>query len=185
VEEDEVLGTKMLFLSKQVNHLMSHVNDNHLDRRTVCWTDIEDVTDFPCLDEEQLRSLTCGSYQLRLSSSYMQEHLDKDSLFQVHKEERGLLRVRIQSRHVSSKSYQLWIRYSEGNVIAWYCKCKAGARVVGTCAHVAGILWYLGYARHRQHSEFGVRNWGDFLLDSSVVDGSDSESSGDDSEAEE
>ncbi|GFU94068.1 hypothetical protein TNCV_3308211 [Trichonephila clavipes] len=27
-------------------------------------------------------------------------------------------------------------------------KGKAGARVVGCCAHVAPVLWYLGYWRH-------------------------------------
>ncbi|GFQ66503.1 uncharacterized protein TNCT_546991 [Trichonephila clavata] len=32
--------------------------------------------------------------------------------------------------------------------IEWYCLCKVGARVVGCCAHVASILWYLGYWRH-------------------------------------
>ena len=30
----------------------------------------------------------------------------------------------------------------------WYCDCKAGARVVGTCVHVSSVLWYLGVARH-------------------------------------
>ncbi|GFW36955.1 uncharacterized protein TNCV_5018541 [Trichonephila clavipes] len=32
--------------------------------------------------------------------------------------------------------------------IEWYCHCKVGARVVGCCAHVASVLWYLGYWRH-------------------------------------
>ncbi|GFW96898.1 hypothetical protein TNCV_2160331 [Trichonephila clavipes] len=27
-------------------------------------------------------------------------------------------------------------------------QCKVGARVVGSCAHVASVLWYLGYWRH-------------------------------------
>lgn len=30
---------------------------------------------------------------------------------------------------------------------SWYCTSKNGARVVGTCAHVTSVLWFLGYAR--------------------------------------
>ncbi|GFU42507.1 hypothetical protein TNCV_4556301 [Trichonephila clavipes] len=32
--------------------------------------------------------------------------------------------------------------------IELYCQCKVGARVVGCYAHVASVLWYLGYWRH-------------------------------------
>lgn len=66
----------MLFLSKQVNQLKEQVEEQHLDRRTVCWREVSEVVDFPQLDEERLRELTCGSYQLRLSPSYAQEHIE-------------------------------------------------------------------------------------------------------------
>lgn len=184
-EEDLALGSKMLYLSKQVNTLQQHVELNKLDRRTVCWEEVEDLTDFPCLDEEQLRSLTCGTYQLRLSPSYAQEHIEGDCAIQVHKEEPGLLRVRLQSRHVSSKSYLLWIRYESGEICGWYCKCRAGARVVGMCAHVAAILWYVGYARHHKDGKLGVRDWGEFISDASLVDDSDNSSDSEESEPEE
>ena len=55
---------------------------------------------------------------------------------------------KLQSRHVSSKSYLLWILYDDCNVISWYCKCRTGSRVVGMCAHVASVIWYLAYARN-------------------------------------
>lgn len=184
-EEDLALGSKMLYLSKQVNTLQQHVELNKLDRRTVCWEEVEDLTDFPCLDEEQLRSLTCGTYQLRLSPSYAQEHIEGDCAILVHKEEPGLLRVRLQSRHVSSKSYLLWIRYESGEICGWYCKCRAGARVVGMCAHVAAILWYVGYARHHKDGKLGVRDWGEFISDASLVDDSDNSSDSEESEPEE
>lgn len=167
--EDESLGCKMLFLSKQVNALQQHVEEHHLDRRSVCWEPVDDLKGFPYLDEEQLRNLTCGIYQLRLSPSYAQEHLEGNCQIHVHKEEPGLVRVRLQSRHVSSRSYQLWIRYDKASVTAWYCKCRAGARVVGMCSHIAAILWFLGNARHRISSGFGVRNWGDFVDDANNI----------------
>nr|XP_034306236.1 uncharacterized protein LOC117682550 [Crassostrea gigas] len=56
--EDESLGCKMLFLSKQVNALQQHVEEHHLDRPSVCWEPVDDLKGFPYLDEEQLRNLT-------------------------------------------------------------------------------------------------------------------------------
>lgn len=41
--EDESLGCKMLFLSKQVNALQQHVEEHHLDRRSVCWEPVDDL----------------------------------------------------------------------------------------------------------------------------------------------
>jgi hypothetical protein len=37
------------------------------------------------------------------------------------------------------------------------------------CAHIASVLWYLGYARHNSDRRYGVRNWGDFVEDANVV----------------
>lgn len=34
----------------------------------------------------------------------------------------------------------------------WYCECKVGPRTVGCCAHVASVLWYLGYARNQPYA---------------------------------
>lgn len=117
-DEDQALGAKMLYLSKQVNQLKEQVEEQHLDRRSVCWKEVSEVMDFPQLDEERLRELTCGSYQLRLSSSYAQEHIEGDCAIHMHKEEDGLLRIRMQSRHTSSKTYQHWIKYEDGDIIA-------------------------------------------------------------------
>lgn len=179
-DEDQALGAKMLYLSKQVNQLKEQVEEQHLDRRSVCWKEVSEVVDFPQLDEERLRERTCGSYA--------QEHIEGDCAIHMHKEEDGLLRIRMQSRHTSSKTYQLWIKYEDGDIIACYCKCRAGARVVGMCAHTASIVWYLGFARHRRDvSRIGVYDWGEFLEDATAVDSSesDSDNSSDESTVEE
>ncbi|OWF49584.1 uncharacterized protein LOC110451517 isoform X2 [Mizuhopecten yessoensis] len=180
--DDEALATKMLYLSKQINNLKSRVEDENMEKRRVIWTEPDDcLINFPKLDETDLRNITCGSYQLKLASSYMQEHINGDCEMQVHKENDNLIRVRLQSRHVSSKQYLLWIEHDCVNVVAWYCKCRAGARVVGVCAHIAAVLWYLGYARHHPNVNFGIKNWGDFVQDAQCipesVDSSDSEQS--------
>ena len=48
------------------------------------------------------------------------------------------------------------------------------------CAHIASVLWYLGYDRHNSDRRYGVRNWGDFVdvnvvpqpIDESDIEGS-------------
>lgn len=59
----------------------------------------------------------------------------------------NLLRVKLTSRHSSSRVYSLWIEFSGDEVTGWYCTCKVGARVFGCCAHIASTMWYLGYSR--------------------------------------
>ncbi|XP_071179800.1 uncharacterized protein [Mytilus edulis] len=173
----------MLYLSKRVNTLKQRVEEENLERRKTIWKEPDNHTldDFPLLDEEDLRNITCGVYQLKLSTSYIQEHLEGNCQILIHKEDEHLIRVKLQSRHVSSKTYILWIEYTSAEITAWYCKCRAGARVVGVCAHIASILWYLGYARHNQDISYGVQNWGAYLEDAAsipqAVDESDSEES--------
>ncbi|XP_053372628.1 uncharacterized protein LOC128546277 [Mercenaria mercenaria] len=179
---DTRLASRMLSLSSGGNTLKSYVEANNLERRSALWKPVSDVVldNFPRFTEEQLRSLTCGVYQLKMSSSYIQEHLDGNCDIQVHADDNDLLRVWIQSRHTSSRKYLLWIRYSLSDIIAWYCKCRAGERVVGMCSHIASVVWYLSYARHLESNIYGVQNWGEYLADASKIpepiDLSDSES---------
>ena len=169
----------MLYLSRQINTLRQRVEDENLERRSIIWKSPDNcLADFPHLDETELRNITCGVYQLKLSFSYMQEYLEGNSEIFVHQEDDHLIRVRLQSRHTSSRTYLLWIEYSPTEVTTWYCKCRAGARVVGVCSHIASILWYLGYARHKPHISYGVRNWGEHLEDAShMIDDTDSDQS--------
>jgi hypothetical protein len=169
----------MLHLSRQINTLRQRVEDENLERRSIIWKNPDNcLADFRHLDETKLRNITCGVYQLKLSSSYMQEYLGGNSEIFVQQEDDHLIRVRLQSRHTSSRTYLLWIEYSPTEVTAWYCKCRAGTRVIGVCSHIASILWYLGYARHTPHISYGVRIGGKHLEDAShVIDDTDSDQS--------
>ena len=129
-EGDEIIAAKMKFLSKEINSLKSFVEENNLERKSAKWEITEDIKDFPFLGEQELRNITCGVYQLKLSPSYIQEYLDGESQILIHKEDPELIRVKIHSRHISSKQYILWIQFTESTISAWYCKCRAGARVV-------------------------------------------------------
>jgi hypothetical protein len=71
--------------------------------------------------------------------------------------------------HSRNLNCQLWIQFTESTISAWYCKCRAGARVVGVCSHIASVLWYLGFARHNEKQLYGVRNWGEFVEDAQQV----------------
>ena len=70
--------------------------------------------------------ITLGVYQLKQAKSYTEEHLSDDGMhsFLVHKQERKILRVQIQSRHTSFKVYNLWIETNAGPnpISVWYCQ---------------------------------------------------------------
>jgi len=174
-----------VLVSKQ-NVLQERVISERLDRRTGVWVKMdatEAIPQFPKMSEEDIRNITFGVYQLKLAHSYTQEHLseDGDYIIMVNGYVSNLVRVQIQSRHTSSKKYMLWIEYDEAYVTSWYCKCHAGARVLGTCAHVSSVIWFLGFARH-QASISGVRNWAEVLEDAAnmpvLQDESDDDSDG-------
>ncbi|WAR19621.1 hypothetical protein MAR_001459 [Mya arenaria] len=73
---------------------------------------------------------------------------NKDYKLSLSKLIPGLLQAQLQSRHSSALKYKCWVEHDHRNVTAWYCLCKVGARVVGTCSHVASVIWYLGVGRH-------------------------------------
>ena len=77
----------------------------------------EALEDFPKLSDSQLQDLTLGIYQIKQTKPHTQEHMSAEGKyeFNVHKEEAGLIRVRIQSCHCSSKSYLLWVSYNAGD----------------------------------------------------------------------
>ncbi|XP_065923262.1 uncharacterized protein [Magallana gigas] len=169
-DADMAVAAKMQFLAKQVNHLKEEVEARKLHSRVAMWRNPEDLDSlgFPHLDEDDIRNITCGVYQLKLASSYAAEHFQDGSNILIHKEDPNLLRIKIQSRHVSAKSYLLWIRFDESSITGWYCQCKAGARVVGVCAHVAAVIWYIGL-RNYKGSFKSVQDWGRFVDDASVL----------------
>lgn len=88
------------------------------------------------------------------AASHTRKHMveDVDYVFYVHKQEADILRVKLQSRHTSSKQYQLWIQYEKNGfdpIKDWYCQCKTRARTVGCCEHIASVLWHLEYMENR------------------------------------
>lgn len=87
----------------------------NLASKRAVWKNISDelLPDFPKLSEEDLHEITLGVYQLKQARSYTQEHLSADGSYDisVYRHDDGLLRAKIQSCHISSKQYCLWISY--------------------------------------------------------------------------
>ena len=71
----------MLQLASNSNKLQEEVVSRGLERSRAVWETVTDteLDDFPRLTEEQLRTVTCGIYQLKLSPGYIQEHLQGDA----------------------------------------------------------------------------------------------------------
>ena len=171
-EENQFTASRMLERLSKTNELQSLVEEHKWDRRSVTkWNGVDDcdMNDFPKLDDITLRLLALGTYQLKLSTSYIQEYIGRDCDIQLFQESEGLLRVKLPSRHISFKSYYVWIQYDSDHIQAWYCKCRAGARTVGTCSHVPAILWYLGKSLYSQNNAFGVKDLGQYLEDAAEI----------------
>ena len=157
-DSDAELASEMLKKAEcKRNALFSKIEKGLFSSRGK-WMSIdanEAVPEFPVLSKEQLHMLTFGTYKLKQAKSYTREHLSDDGEYtiNVHNQAPGLLRIRIQSRHINAKRYFCWIEYStedvDDKIVAWFCHCIAGQRTVGCCAHVASVLWYLGNERHK------------------------------------
>ena len=52
---------------------------------------------------------------------------------------------------------------------SWYCTCKSGARVVGCCAHVASVLWFLGFFHFNKEIKLTSLNNNHIFLDASKL----------------
>lgn len=126
------------------------VEENNLLRRKK--NIIENINDCPKLSLNNLRQLTLGVYQLKQAPYYTGEHMADNRLYFLFicKDLPNLIRVKFQSRHSNCIRHKLKIKYlpEHSTISRWNCTCKSGSPVVGTCAHVASVLWYLGYQRH-------------------------------------
>lgn len=155
--------------------LQHEVESLGLDKKSHKWTKLDeadaDLDGFPRYTVHEVRELTLGVYQVKLGKNYTAEHTNQDGKYKIWiaKQLPGLLVSQLQSRHISNCRYKCQIKYSECAVTSWYSKCRSGARVVGACAHITSVIWYLAYARHANVSVQTNRNWMDFLEDAAQI----------------
>ncbi|KYN12423.1 hypothetical protein ALC57_15406 [Trachymyrmex cornetzi] len=158
---DAEAARRILARSQEVNEVQARVAAENLQRRRQTeWERIDQnqLVDFPHLTLNYLQDLTLGVYQLFLAPSYIQDSLlRQNNVFEVdlRAQEQGFARFRLFSRFRNAASHHQFISYNpneenqlqeENSILGYYCTCKTGARTLGTCAHIASILWYLGFA---------------------------------------
>lgn len=156
---------KALTLMSSSNAMQARVEDERLDRNTKAWRklDGQSAPDFPRLSLEDLEGITFGPYQIKLAKRYTKLHVQKKGQFEIllNTEVPGVIRARLESRFSSNKDHQLWVEYDPNitgidSITGFFCRCKQGARVVGCCAHICCVLWYLAYERHSATSEGSI-----------------------------
>lgn len=189
---DAALAHQFLAKAQEPNIVQALVEVENLHtRNSERWVSLSanQLNDFPILDLDYLKYITTGTYQLGLAPSYIQYKLqrdgDNDDEFQLdmlRNEDRipipDLMRARVYSRHRGLTKYQLWISYKpapEDNdnepddiqplINGHYCLCKSRAKTLGTCAHVACILWFFGYARHKVNVQYPSTNLIETVMD--------------------
>ncbi|XP_028038214.1 uncharacterized protein LOC114248965 [Bombyx mandarina] len=157
------------------NELADFIIRNNYNKRRANFESItvqnDNLNDFPQLSDSELILISLGTYQIKQARSYYGEHIrvNNDFNIEVCKEVSSsllrelsasntsyLVRGRIQSRHISRKTYFVYIlvdssRIGREAIIINYCNCIVGRRTVGCCAHVMTIIWYLSWARYQDN----------------------------------
>ena len=113
------------------NTLAIEVEENGWFRRKLPFTHVisDDILDFPEMTEQDLKFLFTGLFQLSRAVSYLAEMVGKDDKINIEyfKDETNVLKVKVQSRHISCKTYRYFIRYKSDSVGVsgvTYCTCE-------------------------------------------------------------
>ena len=101
-------------------------------------------------------------YQIRKARDCAAEHINQngDFSFQVSKLQDGILRCRVQSRHVNATKYKLAVQYNATSVLGYCCTCSVGKRTLSCCSHITAVIWYLGCARYQSNPLRGGKHAG-------------------------
>lgn len=179
--ENKPEHTEYLEIAKTRIHLQNHLGDfiinENINRRRAVFTAIDgnipQLRDFPKLGQVELKRFALCSYQIKQARSYYGEHIRQNGIYHIEVSEafeeelplvlgtnNYLVRGRIKSRHVSSRTYYTYIlvnkdenvRDTLGAIVGYYCSCLVGKRTVGCCVHVMCIVWYLSWARYNNVS---------------------------------
>lgn len=178
------LAQRLLERAREPNVVQALVEAQNLHTRNAQrWVRLNagQIQDFPILTIQRLKDLTFGIYQVKLAPSYVQDKLQREGEEEFQLEmlrnqnklpQPGFMRVRVFSRFRNATKHQLWIAYiptdeeneqvededeNDNHIQGYYCSCKSGARTVGTCAHIASVIWFLGYAQHQENVHYPSR----------------------------
>ncbi|CAF3381748.1 unnamed protein product [Rotaria socialis] len=154
ISKDQELGEKILKLLYETNKIKTFVqNIKSNTEKKLKWISMNvtnSTPNFPRMNFNELQELTLGVYQLKQARAYIAEHMSTDGAYSVKitNQRSDLLRAQVQSRHKANVKYDVYIQYDSKNITGWYCTCPNGSRVVGCCAHIASIIYYLSFGRY-------------------------------------
>ena len=179
IDDASKIAEMMSNSENKENKLFAVVTANNLNRQSSIFHHLNEIQfeEFPRLSLDELRLIALGSYQLKQAKSYIAEHNNKSSRFEifVNKDDSSipfesidiivsdpcLVRVKIQSRHRNQVKYFINILIDKSlngkqAIKEYCCQCKNGLRTIGCCAHVMSILWYLGFSRFKSNFDFSA-----------------------------
>lgn len=152
---DEILE-RMIKKKNEDNNLAKKVEDEGWLRKKLTFASVtsSDIMDFPEMTDTDLKILFTGTYQFGQAISYLGEILNDNGTLNMYyvKDQSNILKIQVQSRHISKKVYKCFIDYTPNNngvdgIKQYFCECANGLRTVGCCSHVAAVIYYLSYGR--------------------------------------
>lgn len=161
-DEDEELKNliiqRMLNSSKEENTLAKEAETARWSRRSTTTTKItsQEILDFPKMTERDLKIFFSGTYQLGQAVCYLAELMDDCNEINLEyiRMKPNIIKALIRSRHINKKTYKCYIEYKPesigyNGILRHSCDCANGLRTVGSCSHVAAIIYYLSNARYK------------------------------------
>ena len=157
---DDIIA-RMQSMKNKDNVLAARIETENLSRRKVpfCQLTSADLLDFPELTERELVVFFTGTYQLSQATSYLAEILNTDTntlkvqFLKTSTPANTLVKFEVQSRHINRKQYRCYMQYQPENntldgIQGYYCECGNGLRTVGSCSHIAALIYYLSNLRY-------------------------------------
>ncbi|CAM4975482.1 unnamed protein product [Rotaria socialis] len=93
---------------------------------------------------------TSNGYLLREDFFKLTAYKDDYRIFNLNYIVNTMQKLRkMVNTHKKSSQYYTYIQFDPNQILAWYCTCRSGPRVVGCCSHGAAGIWFLGYERHQ------------------------------------
>ncbi|RNA30700.1 Zinc finger 62 like [Brachionus plicatilis] len=108
-------------IEKKQNNL-EFLLGKQLDTKEIVPINFSEIDDFPVLKRKTMQNkIFLGSFQLRQAKSYISDLALNPTAFIV-----------------------------KNDLIAYICSCLSGRKVAGCCSHVAALIYYFAYAKHKE-----------------------------------
>lgn len=108
------------------------------------------------MTERDLKIFFSGTNQLGQAVCYLAELMDDNENINLEyiKMKPYIIKVLIRSRHINSKTYKCYVEYKPNSIgysgiLRHACDCANGLRTVGSCSHIAAVIYYLSNARYK------------------------------------